>query len=202
MREACPRLVPSAGHTVVRPEIVVGCSGGPNMTSVPLTSKQCRFAEWSYLAGGGEVPGSIPNHTTFTSNLPPPPPYFVHVLVYAAAKRSDLPFALPHGPPARLSDALLRSSHPGDAISLGDVRWAGHNGQLILAPSYPGGGEVGSHLVFTYRRGGTYLGISLHPWPSLFRYRVSGVQHTSSLAPNPAYPQILNTLRAIVRSTS
>jgi hypothetical protein len=172
------------------------------MTSEPLTSKQCRFAQWSYLAGGGEVPGSIPNQTTFTSNLPPPPPYFVHVLVYAAADRSDLPFALPHGPPARLSDALLQSSHSGRAISLGDVRWAGHDGQLILAPTYPGGGEVGSHLVFSYRRGRIYLGVSLHPWPSLFRYRVSGIQHTSKLAPNPAYPQIRNTLRAIVRSTS
>jgi hypothetical protein len=84
----------------MRPQIVAGCSGGPNMTSVPLTSKQCRFAEWSYLARGGEVPGSIPNHATFTSNLPPPPPYFVHVLVYAAANRPDLPFTLPHGPPA------------------------------------------------------------------------------------------------------
>jgi hypothetical protein len=186
----------SSGNASVRPQIVAGCSGGPNMSSVPLTSKQCRFAEWSYLAGGGEVPGSIPNHATFTSNLSPPRPYFVHVLVYAAANRSDLPFALPHGPPARLSDALLQS------ISLGGVRWAGHNGQLILAPSYPGGGEVGSHLVFTYRRGKTYLGVSLHPWPSLFRYGVNGVQHTSKLAPNPAYPQILNTLKAIVRSTS
>jgi hypothetical protein len=172
------------------------------MTSVQLTSKQCRFAEWSYLAEVGEVPGSVPNHTTFTSNLPPPPPYFVHVLVYAAANRADLPFTLPHGPSARLSDALLQSSHPGRAISLGDVRWADHEGQLILAPSYPGGGEVGSHLVFTSRREGVYLGISLHPWPSVFRYRVSGVQHTSKLAPNPAYPQILNTLKVIVRSTS
>jgi hypothetical protein len=52
-----------------------------------------------------------------------------------------------------------------------------------------------------YRRGNTYLGISLHPWPSRFRYRVSGVQRTSKLAPSPAYPEILNTLKAIVRST-
>jgi hypothetical protein len=172
------------------------------MTSKPLSSNQCRFAEWSYLAEGGAFPGEVPNITTFISTLPPPPPYFVHVLVYGAATKADLPFALPHGPPARLSDALLQSSHPGHAISLGDVRWAGHSGQLILAPSYPGGGEVGSHLVFTYRRGGTYLGISLHPWPSLFRYRLTGVRHTSKLAPNPAYPQILNTLKAIVISTS
>jgi hypothetical protein len=56
--------------------------------------------------------------------------------------------------------------------------------------------------VFTYRRGKTYLGVSLHPWPSLFRYGVNCVQHTSKLAPNPAYPQIVNTLKAIVRSTS
>ncbi len=169
------------------------------MTSVPLTSMRCRFAEWSYLAGNGEIPGSIPNHTSFISNLPPPPPYFVHVLVYAAA---NPPFALPHGPPARLTDTLLNSSHPTHAISLGDVRWAGHDGQLILAPSYPAGGEIGSHLVFSYRHGSTYLGISLHPWPSLFRYRVNGVEHTIKLAPNPAYPQVLNTLKEIVRSTS
>ncbi|MFZ0043509.1 MAG: hypothetical protein WAK93_19525 [Solirubrobacteraceae bacterium] len=186
----------------MRPKIVVGCSGGINMTSEPLNSHQCRFAEWSYLAEGAAFPGEVPNITTFISTLPPPPPYFVHVLVYGAATQADLPFALPHGPPERLTDALLQSSHPGHAISLGDVRWAGHNGLLILAPSYPGGGEVGSHLVFSYRRGGTYLGISLHPWPSLFRYRVSGVRHTSKLAPNPAYPQLLNTLKAIVSSTS
>jgi hypothetical protein len=170
------------------------------MTSVSLTSDRCRFAQWSYLAGSGEVPGSIPNHTTFMSNLPPPPPYFVHVLVYAATNQSALPFALPHGPPTHLSDRLLQSSHPEHAISLGDVRWGGHDGQLILAPSYPGGGEVGSHVVFSYRHDGAYVGISLHPWPSLFRYRVRGIKHTARLAPSPAYPQILNTLAAIVRS--
>jgi hypothetical protein len=172
------------------------------MTSVPLTSRQCRLAQWSYVAGSGEVPGSIPNHTTFTSSLPPPPPYFVHVLVYAAARRSDLPFALPHGPPERLSDALLQGSHRFKAVSLGDVRWAGHDGELSLAPSYPDGGEAGSHLVFSYRHDGAYVGISLHPWPSLFRYRVRGIDHAARLAPSPAYPQILTTLEAIVRSAA
>lgn len=95
-----------------------------------------------------------------------------------------------------------RRNHPGRAISLDNVRWSGHDGQLILAPSYPGGGEVGSHLVFSYRSGGIYRGISLHPWPSQFLYRVSGVEHTVKLAPNPAYPRILATLRAIVRSAN
>lgn len=172
------------------------------MTSVPLRSKQCRFAQWSYLAEGGGFPGEVPNITTLISNLPPPPPYLVHVLVYGAATQADLPFPLPHGPPARPSDALLQSNHPERAISLGNVRWAGHDGQLILTPSYPGGGEVGSHLVFSYRSGGIYRGISLHPWPSQFLYRVSGVEHTVKLAPNPAYPQIFATLKAIVRSAS
>ncbi len=192
-------MVPHGGGPL-RPQIVVGCSGGPKFNSVPLNSRQCRFAEWSYLTGTGDVPGSVPNHTTFMSTLPPPPPYFVHVLVYGAATRSDLPFALPQGPPKRLSDTLLQSSHPSKAIFVGEVRWAGHDGELILAPSYPGGGEVGSHLVFSYRYEGAYMGISLHPWPSLFHYRVRSTEQTARLAPNPAYRQILRTLEAIVRS--
>jgi hypothetical protein len=54
--------------------------------------------------------------------------------------------------------------------------------------------------VFSYRHDGAYVGISVHPWPSLFRYRVRGIKHTARLAPSPAYPQILNTLAAIVHS--
>ncbi len=112
------------------PDIVVGCSGGPNMTKVPLTSRQCHFGQWSYLAGGGFLPGTRGQDVTSTSTLPAGPPYFIHVLVYAATSRDDLPFALPHGRPQRLTDALLQSSHPAAATSLGPVRWVGQRGQL------------------------------------------------------------------------
>ncbi len=175
------------------------------MSAVPLTSRRCRLAQWSYLTVGF-LPGTLDTDDTTNSILPPAPPYFVHVLIYGAAARSDLPFALPGGPPQHLSDALLQSSHPERAILLGDVRWAGRDGQLILAPSYPGGGEVGSHLVFSYRADRIFYGISLHPWSPEYRYRViSGPgakgAHTIRLAPDPAYPEIVSTLRTIVRSS-
>jgi hypothetical protein len=169
------------------------------MTSVALSSSQCRFAQWSYLAGSGFLSGTRGQDVTSISALPPGPPYFVHVLVYAAARRDDLPFALPHGRPQRLTDTLLQSSRPA-AVSLGPVRWAGHNGQLLIAPSYPAGGELGSHLVFSYRTQGQYHGISLHPWPGVYRYRTGGLEHAVRLIPSAAYPQELATLRAIVDS--
>jgi hypothetical protein len=206
LRAACPRLVPAPARNAMRPEVVAGCSGGSSMNAVPLTSRQCRFAQWSYLTNGF-LPGTLGTDVSSSSIFPPAPPYFVHVLVYGAVARSDLPFPLPKGPPQHLSDALLQSNHPGRAILVGDVRWGGHKGQLILAPSYPGGGEVGSHLVFSYRTGRIIHGISLHPWSSEYRYSiVSGPAnvkgtHTVRLAPDPAYPEIVRALEAIVRSS-
>jgi hypothetical protein len=134
------------------------------------------------------------------SQRPAPPPYFAHVLVYGTTRPNEFELALPHGHPRRLTDRLLRRIHR-HAILIRHVRWAGHGGELILAPSYPAGGEMGSHLIFAYQSGVIVRGISVHPWASVFRYRVGHQPRSVTLAPSPAYPQIERTLHAIVNST-
>jgi hypothetical protein len=173
------------------------------MNNVPLASTRCRFAQWSYLSYGRPIPGAQNGIVVLASELTPPPPYFVHVLVYGTTDPSALGFALPRGRPTPLTDALLQRTNARRAVLINRVHWAGHWGQLILAPSFPGGGEMGSHLIFTYRTGRIYRGISLHPWPSVYRYRIdyNTVDRAVKLAPSPAYPEIEATLRRIVESS-
>jgi hypothetical protein len=173
------------------------------MTDVPLASKACRFAQWSYLTYGRPIPGMENGGVTSASELTPPPPYFVHVLVYGATDASALGFALPRERPRPLTDALLQRTNRRRAVLIGHVRWARHSGELILAPSFPRGGEMGSHLIFSYREGRIYRGISLHPWPSVYRFRVdyNRVDRAVKLASSPAYPEIEATLRRIVESS-
>jgi hypothetical protein len=173
------------------------------MGNVPLASKQCRFARWSYLSYGRQIAGTQYGLAVAASELTPPPPYFVHVLVYGTTNVSALGFALPRGEPRPLTDALLQRTNRRRAVLISRVRWAGHPGELILAPSFPGGGEMGSHLIFSYRTGRIYRGISLHPWPSVYRYRIdyNRVDRAVQLAPIPAYPEIETTLRRIVESS-
>jgi hypothetical protein len=203
LRSACPRSVPDSGSGTTRANVVAGCSGGPTMNNVPLASKQCRFAQWSYLTYGRPIPGTQTGMVTSATELPPPPPYFIHVLVYGTTDASALGFALPHGRPRPLTDALLQRTNRRRAVLISHVQWAGHPGELILAPSFPGGGEMGSHLIFSYRTGRIYRGISLHPWPSVYRYRIdyNTVDRAVKLAPRPAYPEIETTLRRIVESS-
>lgn len=203
LRPACPRSLPVTGSDTTHASVVAGCSGGPAMTDVPLESKACRFAQWSYLTYGRAIPGMENGGVTSASELTPPPPYFVHVLVYAARDASALSFALPRGRPIPLTDALLQRTNARRAILIGHVRWGRHPGELILAPSFPRGGELGSHLIFSYRMGRIYRGISIHPWPSVYRFRVdyNQVARAVRLASSPAYPVIEATLRRIVESS-
>jgi hypothetical protein len=196
LRPACPRSVPTSGPRPFGPYIVAGCSGGPHLKRVPLASKQCMFAEWSYLTEIA-VPGMPDRGVHLISTLPAPPPYFVHVLVYGTTDPSKFGLAVPRGRPRPLSDRLLSSNHP-HAILIRRLRWAGHGGELFLAPSYPGGGEMGGHLIFAYKTGQILRGISIHPWPAVYRYRVGQHVRSLKLAPSPAYPQIERTLHAIV----
>lgn len=203
LRSACPRSIPIAGSGTTSPNVVAGCSGGPAMNGVPLASERCRFAQWSFLAYGRSIPGTQTGMVTSASELPPPPPYFIHVLVYGTTDVSALGFALPRGRPRPLTDALLQRTDRRRAVLISRVRWAGHPGELILAPSFPGGGEMGSHLIFSYRTGRIYRGISLHPWPAVYRFRIdyNTVNRAVKLARSPAYPEIEATLRRIVESS-
>jgi hypothetical protein len=52
-------------------------------------------------------------------------------------------------------------------VSFGRVRWAGREGVLTLAPSFPTGGFVGNHLTFVWREHGVQHTLSLHAWEPL-----------------------------------
>jgi hypothetical protein len=162
-----------------------------------MKSMRCKFAQWSYLTEIG-IPG-VPDHGVhLLSTLPEPPPYFVHVLVYGT-RPSQFDLALPHGHPP--SDRLVAAQHP-PACGPDQTRALGRSSRrIVLAPSYPSGGESGGHLIFAYQPGAIVRGISVHPWTSIFRYRVGHETRSLTLAPGPAYPQIQHTLRAIVNPT-
>jgi hypothetical protein len=198
LRPACPRSVPASGRGQFGPYIVAGCSGGPHLNRVPPASRQCKFAEWSYMTQL-PIPGMPDRGAHVLSTLPAPPPYFVHVLVYGTNDPRAFGLALLRGHGHRLSDRLLRGTHR-HALLIRHVRWGGRRGELMLAPSYPGGGEMGSHLIFAYQTGRIVRGISLHPWPSVYRYRVGHHVRALRLAPKPAYPQVVSTLHSIVNS--
>jgi hypothetical protein len=70
----------------------------------------------------------------------------------------------------------------------------------VLGPSYPNGGEVGSHIVFEFHRGEVSYGITLHPWTTALRIKENGERRTIRVGRRPAYPQIVGLLHEIVNS--
>jgi hypothetical protein len=60
----------------------------------------------------------------------------------------------------------MRTKRRG-GVDLGDARWNGRSGRLVLAPPYPRGGINGNHLLFRWREGGTRYQLSLHAWEPL-----------------------------------
>jgi hypothetical protein len=52
-------------------------------------------------------------------------------------------------------------------VSFGRVRWAGREGLLSLAPSFPTGGFLANHLNFVWREHGVQHTLSLHAWEPL-----------------------------------
>lgn len=142
MRSVCPRRVPLLSD---RPTAVeAGCldSGG---SLVPLASKRCRTALWS-LEGAPPKPAPI-GHVVISASL----------ATWQCAWAHELRAASP-------SNRLLTEKRRY-AVSLGQVRWYGQSGQLVLAPPYfAGGGPVGDHLEFCFRAAGVNYAITLHSW--------------------------------------
>ncbi len=195
MRPACPTLVPKSNAPPRRGDVGAECTD--NNRSVSRTSKRCRDAEWSYIAGGGTPPG-VPSAKTVEWTEPPGPPWFVHVDITAAQDSS--PCAWPQEGSAReLTDRLIGQTRT-HALSLGDVTWSGKHGQLVLAPGYPSGGEVGGHLEFCYGADGVHYAVTLHAWSSVFRFTVDGVRKTLVLRSGPSSPSVVAALRSIVSS--
>jgi hypothetical protein len=90
------------------------------------------------------------------------PPAFVHVVIEAGDARHLIDFGEATGTES-LEDSLLEQKRDLP-VGLGTRTWGGVTGDLILAPSFPGGGAHGDHLVFRWRRGGVIHNVSLHAW--------------------------------------
>jgi hypothetical protein len=94
------------------------------------------------------------------------PPGFLHVV--AAVGELERLTALRQVRPAlaTLRDGRLREER-SRPVSFGRVRWGGRSGILQLMPSWPGGGMLGNHLVFSWREQKREYALSLHGWEPL-----------------------------------
>ncbi len=140
MRAVCPRRVPllRGGRVVLSAACLV--SGGARIT---LTSQRCQTSVWS-LEGA-----------------PPRPAPIGHIVISAAPNSWQCTW--PHELRAHAATDRLLSPNRGQAAALGQVRWYGQSGQLVLAPPYAkGGGIVGGHLEFCFRADRVNYAITLH----------------------------------------
>jgi hypothetical protein len=206
LRAICPGRVPSSvdsgGYYLED-----GCANAPHIT---IASSRCTLPGWSYetaaralgSAGAAQHLTAWDGREWVTPGYAPltPPPYFVHVLI-EAARNTQPPLIEPRSstPVHNPTDALLRPTR-ADAVSLGQVNWYGHHGQLILEPQTAG--EVAGHLIFSFASDGVHYAVTLHAWASKIRlttHRTSRVIYAPQ--PGPALPHVIATLKAIVGST-
>jgi hypothetical protein len=91
------------------------------------------------------------------------PPRFAHIVVHAE-HRHMFPFKWP-------SEDFPQGDEITDkrkkALLLDSPTWAGLQGTLVLAPSFPFGGIDGDHIVFRWEEDGGVYAISLHAWRPL-----------------------------------
>ena len=91
------------------------------------------------------------------------PPRFAHVTLEAGDPElmTDLGPTVPlDGEPA---DALLDEKRR-ETMSWGEAGWAGRDGEVLLAASFPFGGIHGDHLVYRWVEGEVTYMVSLHAW--------------------------------------
>src|SRR5439155_3371642 len=139
---------------------------------VPITSRACRFQSWGLEAGApaglpADAPAGLPGKRLGYRGTRPP--HYVHIIIYAGRGNPAnklFPFAWPRRRVRTIGDSLLRPSRRLP-IALAHVRWANHDGELVLAPPLVFGGEVGDHLIFHWRASGVDHVVSLHSWAPL-----------------------------------
>jgi hypothetical protein len=106
---------------------------------------------------GGEIPGK-PELMR--------PPGNLHIEVEVAvdpAKPLGIGFRWPTSGTAKPQNGMVREERRSP-VRFGRVNWGGKAGTVVLAPSYPGGGSQGNHVVFRWRDGpSTYL-VGMHAW--------------------------------------
>jgi len=174
----CPRLVPIGpfagakrppGYRGVAAGGAIALCADERLRGVPITSGTCRYQTWSLEVGAPaglppDAPPGIPGKRLGSGRTRPP--QYVHIIIYAVRgplEQKLFPFAWPHDQAQAIRNDLLRPKRRRP-ISLGSVRWAGHDGQLVLAPPLLFGGEVGDHLIFRWKAAGIEHAVSLHSW--------------------------------------
>jgi hypothetical protein len=177
----CPRLVPIGPYAAAkRPPGYRGVAAGgaiahcadERLRGVPTSSGTCRYQTWSLEVGApaglpSDAPPGMPGKRLGSGRTRPP--QYVHIVIYAARgplEKKLFPFAWPHGQAQAIGNGLLRPKRR-QPISLGSVRWAGLDGELVLAPPLLFGGEVGDHLIFHWKAAGIEHAVSLHSWAPL-----------------------------------
>jgi hypothetical protein len=144
LRPACPRLVPGVGASYL------------SHLSVELTGAS--VLDVFNLERGGEYPGNPERNR---------PPRMAHVVAVAGNVESLASFHEPRGEKGSpVRDGLMRRPRTAP-LSFGRVRWADRVGPLYLMPSYPHGGMLGNHLVFSWRQSEQPYALSLHAWEPL-----------------------------------
>ncbi|MGH7541785.1 MAG: hypothetical protein ACRELC_12370 [Gemmatimonadota bacterium] len=93
------------------------------------------------------------------------PPGFLHVVAVAGAIERLASFRDPRTRRV-LRDGFVREDR-SRPFSFGRVRWGGRSGAFVLMPSWPGGGMLGNHLVFSWREQRRDYALSLHAWEPL-----------------------------------
>ena len=180
IRPQCPRLVPVGRYLGAKPPPDYhGAAGGPSIAlcadqdqrGVPISSSACRYESWILEAGApaglpADAPPGVPGKRLGPSRTRPP--QYVHIIIYASREMltKKLPFSWPQGRAHPVKNTLLnpKRTHP---ISLGWRHWAGHTGQLVLAPPLIFGGEMGDHLIFRWSAARVNYAVSLHSWAPL-----------------------------------
>jgi len=145
LRPVCPRSVPRVRFYLSHLSVELRGLGGPVLDVFGMES-------------GGEYPGRPRLNR---------PPKMAHVVVAVGDVAGLSPRAVPRGDRREaLRDGILRRERKA-AVSFGRVRWAGREGVLFLAPSFPTGGFLGNHLNFVWRERGMQHTLSLHAWEPL-----------------------------------
>ena len=174
LRAVCPRLVPRVGADFL------------SHLSVELTGRH--VLDVFNLERGGEYPGRPERNR---------PPRMAHVVAVAGNIERLASFTEPHGQPSELRDGLLRRTRTAP-LSLGRVRWARRTGLLYLMPSFPRGGMLGNHLVFSWREDGRRAALSLHAWEPLTE-SVATLERLVGRLPTPDAARRLRRLSPVRR---
>ena len=138
LSRACPLLVP----VVFPSKYVIDSFGRPGG----------RFQVLELAAGA-------PSNRDFARNAPP---RVAHVVIEAGEPQFLIDLGEPAGPALPLREVLGDELDAPQPVTL-DKRW-GWRARLTLAPSFPGGGAHGDHLMYRWKSGGMEHVVSLHVW--------------------------------------